>query len=124
MPDLRKVLDGLEHCARLKPCDKCPYGAECKRAPEHNAVMAEALEMIREQNSKIIELKKERERLRGYAFELLNAPDRVKVVRCGDCRYWEPPAKDEVEDGCTYGRCHNNGARTDVDEFCSSGEKE
>lgn len=124
MPDLRKVLDGLEHCARLKPCDKCPYDADCKKTPCHNAAMADALALLREQNSKIIELKKERERLRGYAFELLNATDRVKVVRCGDCRYWGPPTKEEVEDGCTYGRCRSTGAGADVNDFCSSGERE
>lgn len=124
MPDLRKVLDGLEHCARMKPCDKCPYDQDCKKTPRNNAVMADALTLLREQNSKIIELKQERQRLRGYAFELLDAPDRVKVVRCGDCRYWEPPTKEEVEDGCTYGRCRDTGAGCDVTDFCSSGERE
>lgn len=124
MPDLRKVLDGLEHCARMKPCDKCPYGAECKRAPEHNAVMADALTLLREQNSKIIELKQERQRLRGYAFELLNAPDRVKVVRCGDCRYWEP---NNAEEGDASGTCHygySPAGTTDMNWFCADGERE
>lgn len=57
------------------------------------------------------------------AYELLNDPDRVRVVRCGNCRYWEPPSKEEVEDGCTYGRCSDTGAGADVNDFCSSGER-
>lgn len=126
MPDLRKVLDGMAYCSQLKPCDKCPYDQDCKKTPEHNAVMADALEMIRDQNSKIIELKQERERLREYAFELLNAPDRVKVVRCGDCRYWEP---ENTEEGDTSGRCRNDYApcqnqETDMTWYCGDGERE
>ena len=58
-----------------------------------------------------------------WANALLKDPDLVKVVRCGNCRYWEPPSKEEVEDGCTYGQCHNNGAGADVNDFCSSGER-
>ena len=54
---------------------------------------------------------------------LLKDPDRVKVVRCGNCRCWEPPAKEEVEDGCTYGRCRSTGAGSDVNDFCSCGER-
>lgn len=57
------------------------------------------------------------------ALERQDDPDRVKVVRCWDCRYWEPPTKEEVEDGCTYGLCRATGAGTDVNDFCSSGER-
>lgn len=124
MPDLRKVLDGLEHCARMKPCDKCPYDQDCKKTPRNNAVMADALTLLRDQNSKIIELKKERERLRGYALELLNDPNRVKVVRCGDCRFWKA---NNAEEGDASGTCMNGyspAATTDMNWFCADGERE
>lgn len=58
------------------------------------------------------------------AVEQLSDPDRVKVVRCRDCRYWKPPSKEEIEDGCTYGRCSDTGAGCDAIDFCSSGERE
>ncbi len=118
MPSLRKVLDGLEACASGQRCFKaCPYNDHIDMGIGKctTDLAKDALALLREQNSKIIELKKERERLKEQ--------DRVKVVRCGDCRYWEPPSKDGVEDGCPYGRCHHKRTRADVDEFCSSGER-
>lgn len=58
------------------------------------------------------------------AIALLKEPDWVKVVRCGDCRCWEPPTKEEAEDGCTYGRCRDTGAGADLNDFCSNGERQ
>ena len=59
------------------------------------------------------------------ALEKLNDPDRVKVVRCADCRYWE---HDNAEEGDTYGRCRNNygpcqNQQTDMTWFCADGER-
>ena len=53
-------------------------------------------------------------------------PDRVKVVRCRDCRYWEP---ENAEEGDTSGRCRNDYApcqnqQTDMTWFCADGERE
>ena len=50
--------------------------------------------------------------------------DRVKVVRCMDCRFWEP---ENAEEGDSYGRCRNDYApcqnqQTDMNWFCADGE--
>lgn len=52
--------------------------------------------------------------------------DRVRVVRCSDCRFWEP---ENAEEGDSYGRCRNDYApcqnqQTDMDWFCADGERE
>lgn len=52
--------------------------------------------------------------------------DRVKVVRCRDCRFWEP---EKAEEGDSYGRCRNDYApcqnqQTDMNWFCADGERE
>ncbi len=54
--------------------------------------------------------------------------DRVRVVRCRDCRFWQPPTDIEVDDGSTAGRCRNNYApcqnqQTDMNWFCADGER-
>lgn len=51
--------------------------------------------------------------------------DRVKVVRCRDCRFWEP---ENAEEGDSYGRCRNDYApcqnqQTDMNWFCADGER-
>lgn len=60
------------------------------------------------------------------AREQLSDPDRVKVVRCRDCRFWEP---ENSEEGDTSGRCRNDYApcqnqQTDMTWFCADGERE
>jgi len=52
--------------------------------------------------------------------------DRVRVVRCSDCRYWEP---ENAEEGDSYGRCRNDYApcqnqQTDMNWYCADGERE
>lgn len=59
------------------------------------------------------------------AMKKLMDADRVKVVRCKDCRYWEP---ENAEEGDTYGRCRNDCAtcqnqQTDMTWFCAEGER-
>ena len=51
-------------------------------------------------------------------------PDRVKVVRCMDCIFWEP---ENAEEGDSYGHCRNYYApcqnqQTDINWFCADGE--
>lgn len=63
------------------------------------------------------------------AIEKAKDPDRVRVVRCSDCRYWEPPTDIEADDGSTAGHCRNDYApcqnqQTDMDWFCADGERE
>jgi len=62
------------------------------------------------------------------AVEKLKEFDSTHVVCCGQCQYWEPPGKEEVEDGSTMGHCRNDYApcqnqQTDVDWFCASAER-
>lgn len=52
-------------------------------------------------------------------------PDLVRVVRCRDCRFWEP---ENAEEGDSYGRCRNDYApcqnqQTDMDWFCADGKR-
>jgi hypothetical protein len=57
------------------------------------------------------------------AMKKLMDADRVKVVRCEDCRYWEP---ENAEEGDTYGRCMNMyspAGMTDMTWFCADGER-
>lgn len=63
------------------------------------------------------------------ALERQDDPDRLRVVRCSDCRYWEPPTDFEADDGSTTGHCRNNYApcqnqQTDMNWFCADGERE
>lgn len=55
-------------------------------------------------------------------------PDLVRVVRCSDCRYWEPPTDIEADDGSTAGHCRNDYApcqnqKTVMTWFCADGER-
>lgn len=59
------------------------------------------------------------------ARKQLEDPDRVRVVRCSDCRFWEP---ENAEEGDSYGRCRNDYApcqnqQTDMNWFCADGER-
>ena len=55
-----------------------------------------------------------------------NDQDMVRVVRCLDCRFWEPK---NAEEGDSYGHCRNDcGAcanqQTNMNWFCADGERE
>lgn len=98
MTDREKVIKGLETCAAgINSCSKCPYNDRCRGVS--NAAMAEAV-------------------------KLLKNADLVKVVRCRDCRFWEP---ENAEEGDTSGRCRNDYApcqnqQTDMTWFCADGQ--
>lgn len=60
------------------------------------------------------------------AVEFLNDPDRVRVVRCSDCRFWEP---ENAEEGDSYGYCQKpwgtcKSQQTDMNWFCADGERD
>jgi hypothetical protein len=64
-------------------------------------------------------------RMAADALELLNDPDRVCVVRCSDCRFWEP---ENAEEGDSYGYCQKpwgtcKSQQTDMNWFCADGER-
>lgn len=100
MPDLEKVIKGLECCILRDPddharCSQCSYESNCVN------------------------------RLKMDALELLNDPDRVRVVRCRDCRFWEP---ENAEEGDSYGYCQKpwgtcKSRQTDMNWFCADGER-
>ena len=59
------------------------------------------------------------------ALQLMSDPDRVRVVRCSDCRFWKP---ENAEEGDSYGRCRNDYApcqnqQTEMNWFCADGER-
>lgn len=56
------------------------------------------------------------------AVKMLKDPDRVKVVRCEDCRFWIPNNAEEGDDSgkCHYGQCE--GETTFSYFFCADGE--
>lgn len=60
------------------------------------------------------------------ALKKQDDPDRVKVVRCRDCRFWEP---ENAEEGDSYGYCQKpwgtcKSQQTDMNWFCADGERE
>lgn len=104
MSEREKVIKGLECCILRDQddharCSQCSYESNCVN------------------------------RLKMDALELLSDPDRVRVVRCSDCRFWEPPTDIEADDGSTMGHCRNDYApcqnqQTDMNWFCADGERE
>ena len=59
------------------------------------------------------------------ALQLMADPDRVRVVRCSDCRFWEP---ENAEEGDSYGYCQKpwgtcKSQQTDMNWFCADGER-
>lgn len=106
MTKLEKVISGLRHCERIS-CNNCPYAGQDEdgRSPYKTC---KQLEML------------------GDALAMLKDPDRLKVVRCGGCRFWKPG---NAEEGDSSGKCRRyfgmcENATTDAMCFCSEGERE
>ena len=102
MPDLKSVLYSIERCTCHVPdaCRDCAYDA--------GHPYRECVDMML-----------------GDVQALLKDPDRVRVVRCSDCRFWEP---ENAEEGDSYGRCRNDYApcqnqQTDMNWYCADGER-
>lgn len=53
----------------------------------------------------------------GHIVEEMNMEDKVEVIRCKDCKYWE---NEEYQDGYC---CESDSCHWDADDFCSRGEK-
>lgn len=104
MTEREKVIYDIERCICHVP-DACK---DCSKYGGDNAIRC-------------------MEELLTDALSLLKAQkDMVRVVRCSDCRYWEP---ENAEEGDSYGRCRNNYApcqnqQTDMTWFCAEGERE
>ena len=107
MIDREKVIKGLEICTSMQyRCTDCPYYANC--CLDGQEVMENALALLKEQEA----LEKR-----------LDDSDRINVVRCSECQYWQPPTYAEQEDGSTVGHCTAalNGQQTDAYWFCADG---
>lgn len=99
MMELERTIKALEICALGKTCVSCPLTEECKGLS--NAAMARAAKLLKDGN-------------------------RVRVVRCAECHYWEPENNEEF---ATSGHCRRSfgicyGQITDASWFCADGERE
>ena len=55
-------------------------------------------------------------------MNVVRTSDRVDVVRCGECVYWDSCG--DPEDGdWDIGECKNTGTGTGVDDYCSYGRR-
>lgn len=113
MTEIEKVKKGLALCltGEASACKDCPYYAECKEAVGigPSPLRRDALKLLEEQEA----LEK---RLADH--------DRIKVIRCADCAWWEA---NNAEEGDTSGYCRKNAecenALTDMTFFCGSAER-
>ena len=95
MPDIEKVIKGLERCAIIGDwdCNKCPYGnantpiSECQRK-----MLTDAVSMLKEKR------------------------DAVLVVRCRDCVWWNKTNENNKH------MCILEESLTCSYDFCSHGE--
>ena len=80
-------------------------------------VLKEILVLLKEQEDAHSKLSKE------YLSLAHRAAHRPNIVRCKDCRYYEPtPAKDEPDRGWCNGRCSDLPA-VHEDWFCGDGKR-
>lgn len=127
-----RVKKAVEVCKdRCSPY--CPYWTEdecrtliltdCEEAiaerDERIAIMQESMEAL-EKRCNALEVLEQR----CKALEKrLDDSDRINVVRCSECQYWNPPTYAEQEDGSTVGHCTAalNEQQTDAYWFCADG---
>lgn len=117
MPDLNKVMKALECCASHECyAAGCPYYHNDKCIEDCTGKLsADALTLLRQQNEKIISLKRERAVLR----------EKTRIVYCKDCVFWKP---NNAEEGDTSGYCGNKygvceNQQTDMMWFCGDAMK-
>ena len=103
MTEREKVIYSIERCICHVPdaCRDCAYDAEHPYPECEYTLLQDALELLKD-------------------------GDRVKVVRCADCRYWEP---ENSEEGDYSGHCKRSfgicySQLTDASWFCADGERE
>lgn len=132
-----RVKKAVEVCKdRCSPY--CPYWTEdecrtliltdCAEAiaerDERIAIMQESMETL-EKRCNALDALEQRCNAMEALEKRLDDSDRVKVVRCADCVYWQPPTYAEQEDGSTVGHCTAtlNGQQTDAYWFCADGAR-
>ena len=85
MPDMEKVIKGLEHCSE-DGCKGCPYEQNCKMCDGFSDLAKDALELLKEQKGV------------PYVF------DADGETACGVCGY---------QFGKAYGNCPKCGKKVD-----------
>ena len=108
MPDREKVIKALEDFNKNRIC--LPHLIPWDE-------IADALVLLKEQEDAYSKLSKE------YLSLAHRAAHRPNIVRCKDCRYYEPtPAKDEPDRGWCNGSCSDLPA-VHEDWFCGDGKR-
>lgn len=106
----------MEKCI-VSDCKDCPYtdAQICD-----TAMTKDALEYIESLEERIAIMQESMEALEKQ----LDDSDRIKVVRCSECQYWQPPTYVEQEDGSTVGHCTAAcKGQTDMNWFCADGTR-
>ena len=135
--DVRELKHAIKHCAE-DHCIGCMYGhdPECinhimsatgsyiAELEERIAIMQESMEAL-EKRCNALEALEQRCKTLEVMEKRLKDPDRIKVVRCKDCRYFEPS---NAEEGDNSGYCRNDYApcqnqTVDAWWYCGSAER-
>ena len=86
MADIEKVIKGLEFCTSTTGCKGCPYEDPCHDIEQRilgEAIMRDALELLKEQQAEIERLK-EQKPVKPIQFEKKSRITRDKY-ECGAC---------------------------------------
>lgn len=121
MVDAEKVKAGLRICSSTKRltlgCNECPYLNEVLCV---GSLASDAAELIALLEERIAIMQESMEALEKRQED----PDRIKVIRCADCAWWE---SNNAEEGDTSGYCRKNAecenALTDMTFFCGSADR-
>ena len=108
MADIEKVIKAVDNCIHYG-CKKCTY---YDNGCEKNAMLADALELLKEQTNEIDEISDE---YIDLGKEMAKQP---KIVRCKDCKYVEC----EGVEGFLV--CDLSGFSHSPEFFCADGERE
>ena len=127
MPDIEKVIKGIESCIGHCNFNECPYFVDsCKEVGcNGNEVLKDALELLKEQEDigKELETAIELIHKKNKRIEKLNAVlnEQPQIVRCGECKH----KYYELSDGrivCTHIDKEGNDEHG-ADWFCADGVK-
>lgn len=114
--DGSELKHAIKHCAE-NHCIGCMYRDDIQCV---NHIMSAADSYIAELEERIAIMQESMEALE----KRLADHDRIKVIRCADCAWWEA---NNAEEGDTSGYCRKNAecenALTDMTFFCGSADR-
>lgn len=122
MPDIEKVINGLERCEK-KDCVLCPYKDEKDETYSgfcEQVLKQDALDLLKEQEAEISKISN------AYLDLVGKASKQPVVVRCKYCKWGEPTKNAYGEDRII---CGNDDTYIDryitvpADWFCADGER-